>query len=155
MPHKNNEIIKIEIGGPKVTLIEEEKPTKKSDNFTNVEKKNPIILKESTDSNVEKAWENSDWQPIKTAQSGTHYANFNDNSSDRKEIKSAFSQALDLAPENIEEWWLDGPNSSEIYGFLTNKKTNEAYKVHLNWIDNTGWQPILVEKLHKLPSSFN
>ena len=157
IPKKDKEEVKKEIGGPKVTLIEEKetKEKAKKKEYPNVEKKNPITIQESKDANVEKAWKNSEWKTIKTTQTGTHYANFDDNSIDRKEIKLAFSEALDLAPENIEEWWLDGPNSSNIYGFLSNKKTNEAYKVHLHWIDNTGWQPSLVEKLHTLPTSFN
>lgn len=149
-----NEIKEIEIGGPKVALISEKTSEKKSkDKPVPVkEKTNNIKLIHSDDSNVKSAWKNETWTAQVSQQKEPHTINFDSNSLDRVEMKYSFSTALNLEENLIEEWWLDSTNhENEIVGLLSNRNTNQPYRVTIKWITNKGWQPTLVEELISLP----
>lgn len=150
-----SETKEIEIGGPKVALISEEISEKKSTNKPAPvkEKTKGIIFIDSDDSNVKSAWKNENWTPQVSQQKEPHTINFDSNSLDRVEMKYSFSTALNLEEDLIEEWWLDSTNQdNEIIGLLSNRNTNQPYRVTIKWITNKGWQPTLVEELLTLPS---
>lgn len=143
----NNETKEIEIGGPEVTLISEKASDKKSKDKTN-----NIELVDSDDTNVKNAWINKNWIPHNSQQKEPHRINFDSNSLDRIEMRCSFSTALNLDESLIEEWWLDTTShSDEVIGLLSNRESNQPYRVTIKWITGKGWQPSLVEELITLP----
>lgn len=145
----------IEIGGPKVTLISEKKEkheVKEKIKDTIVkEKEENIITIDSSDSNVKAAWKNKDWIPQTSQQKEPHTINFATDNIDRIEMKHSFSTALNLEEDLIEEWWLDTTQKKdEVIGLLSNKQSEQPYRVTIKWVSNKGWQPILVEELINL-----
>lgn len=144
-----------DIGGPKVTLKNsQEKIIKEGKKIKTTTKENTIKILPSNVDNVKKSWVNSEWTVTKTNQTGQHSINFEENSLDRNEMKKTFSTTLKIEETLIEEWWIDTTGESQIYAYLSNKETNDAYKVYLKWINNKGWQTEKVEELYSLPNNY-
>lgn len=102
---------------------------------------------ESDDPNVATAYKDN-WQPVGTSQSEPHTTNYNDGSQDREEMAIAVEQALGIAPENQITWWA-GRAGDQAVEVTVSPDSNQdvTYRVHLEWIENEGWQPTLVEEL--------
>lgn len=102
---------------------------------------------ESDDPNVASAYQDS-WQPVGTSQSEPHTTNYNDGSQDREEMSLAVEQALGIAPENQVTWWAGRAGDQAVEVTVSpDSNQNETYRVQLQWVENEGWQPILVEEL--------
>ncbi|MFS0654759.1 DUF1510 family protein [Bacillus sp. 179-C3.3 HS] len=99
-------------------------------------------------SDVDKTYENDDWEPVGTEQSGTHTATYDSNSVDWKEMIKAMSYATGISEDEMTVIWLGnngGPQDAK--GTIRDKSTGERYRVEITWVDEKGWKPEKVEKL--------
>lgn len=125
--------------------------TKKKDDE---EKTNKDALKDAKEtdggktSDVDKTYENDDWEPVGTEQSGSHTATYDSSSKDWKEMIKAMSYATGISEDQMTVLWLGnngGPQDAK--GTIRDKSTGERYRVEITWIDEKGWKPVKVEKL--------
>ncbi|GLF89856.1 putative membrane protein YrrS [Bacillus safensis] len=125
--------------------------TKKTDDE---EKPNKDALKDAKEtdggktSDVDKTYENDDWKPVGTEQSGSHTATYDSNSKDWKEMINAMSYATGISEDQMTVLWLGnngGPQDAK--GTVRDKSTGERYRVEITWVDEKGWKPVKVEKL--------
>ncbi|MFB6765355.1 YrrS family protein [Bacillus altitudinis] len=124
--------------------------TKKTDE----EEPNKDALKDATEtdggktSDVDKTYENDNWEPVGTEQSGSHTATYDANSKDWKEMIKAMSYATGISEDQMTVIWLGnngGPQDAK--GTIRDKSTGERYRVEITWVDEKGWKPVKVEKL--------
>ncbi|APT50340.1 hypothetical protein BSA171_07265 [Bacillus safensis] len=125
--------------------------TKKTDDE---EKPNKDALKDAKEtdggktSDVDKTYENDDWEPVGTEQSGSHTATYDSSSTDWKEMIKAMSYATGISEDQMTVLWLGnngGPQDAK--GTIRDKSTGERYRVEITWVDEKGWKPVKVEKL--------
>ncbi|MDT2815842.1 YrrS family protein [Vagococcus carniphilus] len=152
MTHEKDKSKQLEIGGPKITLESSPKKEQKKVSKPKIkEESSKKIEIETKEPNAINSFKMNDWKPTSTKQNEPHRTNFGEDSIDRQEMQTAFATALNLDTKQIEEWWLDSYDTTRIYGYLSNKETNQFYKVSLKWIKNEGWLPESVIELSKLP----
>lgn len=99
-------------------------------------------------SDVDKTYENDDWEPVGTEQSGSHTATYDSKSKDWKEMIKAMSYATGISEDQMTVLWLGnngGPQDAK--GTIRDKSTGERYRVEITWVDEKGWKPVKVEKL--------
>ncbi|MCM3027537.1 DUF1510 family protein [Bacillus safensis] len=118
------------------------------------EKPNKDALKDAKEtdggktSDVDKTYENDDWEPVGTEQSGSHTATYDSSSKDWKEMIKAMSYATGISEDQMTVLWLGnngGPQDAK--GTIRDKSTGERYRVEITWVDEKGWKPVKVEKL--------
>lgn len=104
-----------------------------------------VITEGSTDPNVMKTIVNPNWKAIGTTQSGEHTAVYS--GVDWDEMVKAISYATGLAEDNMTIQFLgnNGPNKSK--GTVYSKDKSKIYRVSIEWVDQKGWKPTLVEEL--------
>ncbi|MFJ5965399.1 DUF1510 family protein [Bacillus sp. NPDC093026] len=99
-------------------------------------------------SDVDKTYENDDWKPIGTEQTGSHTATYDSKSEDWKEMLKAMSYATGIPEDQMTVIWLGnngGPQDAK--GTIRDKSTGQRYRVEMTWVDEKGWKPVKVEKL--------
>ncbi|WAT79459.1 YrrS family protein [Bacillus safensis] len=130
---------------------DQDEDTKKTDDE---EKPNKDALKDAKEtdggktSDVDKTYENDDWEPVGTEQSGSHTATYDSSSKDWKEMIKAMSYATGISEDQMTVLWLGnngGPQDAK--GTIRDKSTGERYRVEITWVDEKGWKPVKVEKL--------
>lgn len=104
-----------------------------------------VTVENQSDPAVQEAYTNPSWQPVGTSQSGPHTTQFDDSTQDWKEMIQAVSYAIQVPADTLTIWYLgnDGPNKA--VGTVTAKDTKQKYKVYIEWVDNEGWKPTLVQ----------
>ncbi|UFT97859.1 DUF1510 family protein [Radiobacillus kanasensis] len=100
----------------------------------------------SNDDNVIKAYR-GDWEPIGTQQEGEHVITFEQGTQDWKEMMDAVSLATGLNRNDMIQWWVSRAGDQSIEATVSNPSETEIYRVSVNWVDQQGWQPTLVEQL--------
>ncbi|MBR7553369.1 YrrS family protein [Allobacillus sp. GCM10007491] len=108
-----------------------------------------IEVEQSNEENVIKVIKGN-WDAYPTNQNEPHSIDLNKGSQDRQELEEASAMAINGDSENITYWWFgsDGrPNYVE--ATIENQTDGEIYRVHLEWIENKGWQPQLVKVLEE------
>jgi cytoskeletal protein RodZ len=131
----------------------QEDEEKEEDQVQNVEEdpfKGATITEGGEGSDVEQVIENPNWKPIGTKQTGEHYATYDKNSLDWKEMEQALSYATGISIEDMTIRWL-GNNGSpqDAKGTIESKSSGAKYRVYITWIDGQGWKPTKVEVLKR------
>jgi cytoskeletal protein RodZ len=101
------------------------------------------------DSNIIRSIENSAWKPIGTEQSGSHTVNYEDGSTDRKEMEKAISYALGLEESEMIVWWLARDGENKVAGTIATKDNQHIYRVYISWLEGDGWKPTKIEELRE------
>lgn len=101
---------------------------------------------ESDDDNVKRAFR-KDWEPIGTEQSGPHTSNYDKDSTDWKEMMEAIEVATGLPNDSRVNWWVGRAGDQKTVATVSDSNQDTIYRVHLEWIENEGWKPTLVEEL--------
>lgn len=104
-----------------------------------------VMVGNQNDPAVQEAYTNPSWQPIGTSQSGPHTTQFDDNTQDWKEMIQAISYAIQVPADTLTIWYLGNNGSNKAVGTVTAKDTKQKYKVYIEWVDNEGWKPTLVQ----------
>ncbi|MFC5557638.1 YrrS family protein [Ureibacillus thermophilus] len=123
---------------------------------SSIEDKNnaEIIVSTSTDANVEKVIVNNNWQVTPTRQTGEHISAFEEGHVDYEEKLVTIRNAVELPEDDIIYWSVrnDGTGKGAI-SVVSSKDQSKKYRVHIKWIDNSGWIPIKVEVLKEIPKN--
>ncbi|SFL79683.1 Protein of unknown function [Gracilibacillus orientalis] len=102
---------------------------------------------ESEDENVINAYEGN-WEPIGTQQEGTHTTTFEEESIDWQEMMKAVEVATEVPVEEQVTWWFGRAGDQRAEATVSPKSNqNETYRVTMKWVEEQGWQPLLVEEL--------
>lgn len=108
----------------------------------------PVVTEGGSDANVKQTIENPEWKPVGTTQSGEHATVFDENSADWQEMVLAYSYATGIPKDNMTVWWNENggaPNTA--VGTVSEKGSDQAYRVAIQWVDGEGWKPVKVEEL--------
>jgi cytoskeletal protein RodZ len=108
----------------------------------------PVVTEGGSDANVKQTIENSAWKPVGTTQSGEHSPVFDQNSVDWQEMLVAYSYATGIDPSNMTVWWNENggaPNTA--VGTVSQKGSDQTFRVSIEWVEGQGWKPVKVEEL--------
>lgn len=127
------------------SLKEKEDENEKNEEET--EESKPVVTEGGSDPNVKQTIENPGWKPVGTTQTGEHTAVYDQSSVDWKEMEDAIASAIGIDRSNMTVWFLgnNGPNSS--VGTVSEKGSDQTFRVYIDWVDGQGWKPVKVEEL--------
>lgn len=114
----------------------------------NKEQSEPIVTEGGSDANVKQTIENPVWEPVGTTQTGEHTTVFDQSSVDWKEMILAYSYATGIDKNNMTVWWNENngtPNTA--VGTISEKGSDQTFRVVIEWVDGQGWKPVKVEEL--------
>lgn len=137
---------------------ESNEKNKKDDSETSSEgKDDSVIIIESSDNENVKRIVKKDWDPVQTQQdiSGEHRITYDKASQDWAEMLTAIRQVTGLTEQNMITKWIGnggGPNKAVATVYNSENK-NEVYRVHLQWLEGTGFQVQKVEELINIPET--
>ncbi len=107
-----------------------------------------LVVKESTEPNVEQEIIDPNWESIGTTQSGQHVNSYEIGSEDWQEKEQALAYATGIAPDNMTVWFISGNGPEGAIGTVSPKSDpKEAYRVFIEWVEGEGWKPTKVQKL--------
>ncbi|WP_316571920.1 YrrS family protein [Neobacillus sp. YIM B06451] len=111
----------------------------------------PVITEGGSSPNVKRTIENPDWKPVGTSQSGDHQVVIDSSSPDWDEMHTALAYAIGTDKNNMTTWWLERDRSKEggAIGTVTEKGSDQAYRVYIEWVDGEGYKPVKVEELYE------
>ncbi|MCP8967257.1 YrrS family protein [Ectobacillus ponti] len=98
-------------------------------------------------SDAVRAYTNAAWQPIGTSQSGPHETKYDSASQDWKEMLQAVSYALSTPVDNMVVLHLGNNGPDKAKAFIQTRDKKQKYRVYIEWVDQAGWKPTLVEDL--------
>jgi hypothetical protein len=108
----------------------------------------PIVTEGGSDANVKQTIENPEWKPVGTTQSGEHNTVFDQNSVDWQEMILAYSYATGIDKNNMTVWFNgNGGAPNTAVGTISEKGSDQTYRVSIQWVDGQGWKPVKVEEL--------
>ena len=108
----------------------------------------PVVTEGGSDANVKQTIQHPDWQPVGTTQAGEHTTAFDENSVDWQEMLLAYSYATGIDKDNMTVWWNENngaPNTA--VGTISEKGSDQTYRVAIEWVEGQGWKPVKVEEL--------
>ena len=111
-----------------------------------------VILEEieSDDANVIKAYKGN-WDPVGTEQEGPHTTTYEEGSTDRIEIQRAVVMVTGIEEDNMIEHWIGRGGEQEVIATVSDHDLENYYRVYLQWVDEEGWQPTMIEELKQYP----
>lgn len=126
-----------------VVVTKDESSVSENDNLSDQK-----VIVPSDDNDVIEAYINPAWEPQETTQSEPHVAIYKKSSTDWEEMTAALAYATDLSEEDFYIYRLgnDGDENRAVGTIVTNDKQYK-YRVHIEWVENEGWKPVLVEEL--------
>ncbi|MFX3624500.1 MAG: YrrS family protein [Ectobacillus sp.] len=156
---KGNESIKQQTESTKSSEKEESKKKEKTDRETETTAKEKavtvtqpvedkkVIIQDQQDPKVAEAYTNPSWKPIGTSQSEPHSTQFDMNSQDWKEMVESIAYALNIPSDTLTILFLGNNGPNKAIGTVQEKGTKQVYKVYIEWVENEGWQPTLVQQM--------
>lgn len=128
----------------KATDKEKDKADKEKDK-TDAEDQE-VVTEGGSGPDVNKTIVNPAWEPLETAQANPNpneYGGQNWN-----EMVQAITYATGIDESNMTILFLgnNGPNKS--VGTILQKDTKQKYRVYIDWVEGSGWQPTSVEELN-------
>ena len=108
----------------------------------------PIVTEGGSDANVKQTIENPEWKPVGTTQSGEHQTVFEQNAVDWQEMILAYSYATGIDKDNMTVWFNgNGGAPNTAVGTISQKGSDQTFRVWIQWVDGEGWKPVKVEEL--------
>jgi flagellar basal body-associated protein FliL len=127
---------------------EDKSGSEEADEESAEEQAEPIVTEGGSDANVKQTIENPEWKPVGTTQSGEHNTVFDQNAADWQEMILAYSYATGIDKNNMTVWWNENggaPNTA--VGTISEKGSDQTFRVWIQWVDGEGWKPVKVEEL--------
>ncbi|MFD6208817.1 DUF1510 family protein [Peribacillus sp. NPDC060253] len=130
---------------------EEDTDDKKAEKGTDSEKAGKAELVEvegSGDGNVAATYTSESWKPVGTEQSGEHTTSFQKDSVDWNEMSKAIANGAGIDEGSMRMWWLqNGGSPNTAIGTVSEGDNPKTFRVHIEWVDGSGWKPVKVEEL--------
>ncbi|WP_410983579.1 YrrS family protein [Bacillus cereus] len=111
-------------------------------------KANEKVPAEKTQSNATDAYTNPSWKPVGTTQGATPAMTFKIGSADWNEMKQAISSAIEVPVEQLTVHRIGNNGKQKAYGNVQDKQSGKRYYVNIDWVENEGWKPVLVQTLN-------
>ncbi|MFD2657283.1 YrrS family protein [Gracilibacillus thailandensis] len=102
---------------------------------------------ESDNENVSYAYEGN-WEPIGTEQEEPHTTTFEKETVDWQEMMKAVEVATSIPTDEQVTWWFGRAGDQKVEATVSPRSNqSETYRVTMQWVEEQGWQPLLVEEL--------
>ncbi|MDQ0414503.1 MULTISPECIES: YrrS family protein [Mesobacillus] len=122
--------------------------SEKAKTASSEEQADPVVTEGGSDANVKQTIENPGWKPVGTTQTGDHTPAFDESTVDWQEMILAYSYATGIDKNNMTLWWNENggaPNTA--VGTISEKGSDQTFRVWIQWVDGEGWKPVKVEEL--------
>ncbi len=123
---------------------EKEKEDKDKKNSEDLED-SAVVTDGGNDPDVAKTIVNPEWDSVGTVQSGEHHSTYS--GVDWDEMVQAISYATGIDEGNMTIHFLGNNGVNKSVGTVQAKDTKQKYRVYIEWVDEKGWKPTLVEEL--------
>lgn len=104
---------------------------------------------EHSSDDVIRTFVNPSWQPVGTVQEGEHYNVYD--GVDWDEMVKAITYAIGHSEDDITIHFLGNNGHNKSVGTVYTKGKENIYRVYIEWVDEEGWKPTLVEELAEIP----
>ncbi|PKJ57096.1 YrrS family protein [Bacillus sp. SN10] len=113
-------------------------------------KANEKVPAEKTVSKAKEAYTKPSWKAVGTEQGSSPAMTFKQGSSDWNEMQSAIAAGVEVPKEQLVFHFVgrDKTGKSKAYGDVQDKQSGKRYYVNIDWVDNEGWKPVLVQTLN-------
>jgi Tfp pilus assembly protein PilX len=111
-------------------------------------KANEKVAAEKTQPKAKDAYTKSSWKPVGTEQGATPAMTFQKGTADWNEMNQAISAAIDVPVEQLVIHRIGNNGKNKAYGNVQDKQSGKKYYVNIDWVDNEGWKPVLVQTLN-------
>lgn len=111
-------------------------------------KSNEKVPAEKTQPKATDAYTKSSWKPVGTEQGATPAMTFKKGTADWNEMNQAISAAIDVPVEQLVIHRIGNNGKNKAYGNVQDKQSGKKYYVNIDWVDNEGWKPVLVQTLN-------
>lgn len=111
-------------------------------------KANEKVPAEKTQPKATDAYTKPSWKPVGTEQGATPAMTFKKGTADWNEMNQAISVAIDVPVEQLIIHRIGNNGKNKAYGNVQDKQTGKRYYVNIDWVDNEGWKPVLVQTLN-------
>ncbi|PGB96901.1 FMN-dependent NADH-azoreductase [Bacillus wiedmannii] len=111
-------------------------------------KANEKVPAEKTQPKATDAYTKSFWKPVGTEQGATPAMTFKKGTADWNEMNQAISAAIDVPVEQLVIHRIGNNGKNKAYGNVQDKQSGKKYYVNIDWVDNEGWKPVLVQTLN-------
>ncbi|AXO95021.1 FMN-dependent NADH-azoreductase [Bacillus anthracis] len=111
-------------------------------------KANEKVSAEKTQPKATDAYTKPSWKPVGTEQGATPAMTFKKGTADWNEMNQAISAAIDVPVEQLIIHRIGNNGKNKAYGNVQDKQTGKRYYVNIDWVDNEGWKPVLVQTLN-------
>ncbi|MDZ5607652.1 YrrS family protein [Bacillus pseudomycoides] len=111
-------------------------------------KANEKVPAEKTQPKATDAYTKPSWKPIGTTQGATPAMTFQQGSADWNEMKQAISSAIEVPVEQLIIHRIGNNGKQKAYGNVQDKQSGKRYYVNIDWVENEGWKPVLVQTLN-------
>ncbi|MFD6505958.1 MULTISPECIES: YrrS family protein [unclassified Bacillus (in: firmicutes)] len=142
---KKNEQEKAEAKKKEEEKLKAEEEKKKAEEEAKATEKKPA---EKTQPKATDAYTKSSWKPVGTQQGATPAMTFKKGSADWNEMNQAISTAIDVPVEQLVIHRIGNNGKNKAYGNVQDKQSGKKYYVNIDWVDNEGWKPVLVQTLN-------
>ncbi|TCJ85672.1 UNVERIFIED_ORG: uncharacterized protein DUF1510 [Bacillus cereus] len=111
-------------------------------------KTNEKVSAEKTQPKATDAYTKPSWKPVGTEQGATPAMTFKKGTADWNEMNQAISAAIDVPVEQLVIHRIGNNGKNKAYGNVQDKQSGKKYYVNIDWVDNEGWKPVLVQTLN-------
>jgi len=111
-------------------------------------KANEKVPAEKTQPKATDAYTKPSWKPVGTEQGATPAMTFNKGTVDWNEMNQAISAAIDVPVEQLVIHRIGNNGKNKAYGNVQDKQSGKKYYVNIDWVENEGWKPVLVQTLN-------
>ena len=111
-------------------------------------KANEKVVAEKTQPKATDAYTKPSWKPVGTEQGATPAMTFNKGTADWNEMNQAISAAIDVPVEQLVIHRIGNNGKNKAYGNVQDKQSGKKYYVNIDWVENEGWKPVLVQNLN-------
>ena len=111
-------------------------------------KANEKVPAEKTQPKATDAYTKPSWKPVGTEQGATPAMTFKKGTADWNEMNQAISAAIDVPVEQLIIHRIGNNGKNKAYGNVQDKQSGKRYYVNIDWVDNEGWKPVLVQTLN-------
>ncbi|HSP22571.1 MAG TPA: YrrS family protein [Planococcus sp. (in: firmicutes)] len=114
-----------------------------------------ITKEDSNDPLVEETIINTSWEPVGTKQKGDHVSVYEKGSADWNEKIKAISYATGLAEDDMYIMMIkNGGGPQKSIGVVQSKDQSKKYRVHMEWVEGKGWNPVKLDVLKTLKGAY-
>ena len=111
-------------------------------------KANEKVPAEKTQPKATDAYTKPSWKPVGTEQGATPAMTFKKGTADWNEMNQAISAAIDVPVEQLIIHRIGNNGKNKAYGNVQDKQSGQRYYVNIDWVENEGWKPVLVQTLN-------